>query len=163
MAKQANKNSYINFGKISENRRAKFDYEILEIMIAGIVLSGAEVKSLRLGHCTIADAFANVQQGEFYLLNMNIEDYKFARHDQKIIPKRNRKLLLRKKEAAKLIGKIKKDGITLVPLEIFFNEKGIAKVKLALAKGKNSVDKRQTIQNREWDRAKSRILKENNQ
>ncbi len=159
MAKGDKKNNYITHGRVSENRRVRFDYEILETFDAGLVLTGPEVKSLRLGHCSLQDAFAMIHDGEIILQNFKIDDYKFAKHDQKITPTRQKKLLITKTERRKLIGRIKKEGISVIPMEVFFNEKGIAKCKMAIGKGKNLVDKRQTIKTREWDRQKARVMK----
>ena len=151
--------NYISFGRIVENRSARFHYFILETIEAGIALSGAEVKSLRLGRCNIEEAHAGISQGQLLLYNMNIDDYPFARHDQKIITRRPRNLLLHKREVKRLIGKIKQDGVTLIPLELFFNPQGRAKLLLGLGKGKKFEDKRETIKQRQWDREKGRILK----
>ena len=129
-----------------------------EIVESGIELVGPEVKSLRSGKATISESYATDQEGEIFLINSYIPQYlqsSYNNHD----PKRNRKLLLKKREISKLIGKINRDGYSLVPTKIYFNKKGIAKVQIALAKGKKNHDKRETKKNRDWDREKSRIFR----
>jgi SsrA-binding protein len=145
-------------GTVAENRRARHDYEILATFEAGIMLLGTEVKSCREGGVSIMEAHAAEKQGEIYLFNANIPIYKPANrfnHE----PKRPRKLLLKKKEISKIIGSIKREGTTLVALSLYFNKRGIAKVQLALAKGKKLVDKRQDIKDREWQRRKERLVR----
>lgn len=150
------------FKTVAQNRRARFDYEILETVEAGIMLSGSEVKSLRFGKASINESYAGEMGGEFagelYLFNANIPEYLEA-HQFNHFPKRPRKLLLHKRQIRKFLGSVHKKGMTLVPLSIYFNERGKAKVELALGKGKNVVDKRQTIKDRDWARDKARILK----
>ena len=143
----------------AQNRRARFDYAILEEMEVGIILTGSEVKSLRNGRASIAESHAGEMQGELYLFNANIPEYTQANifnHE----PKRPRKLLIRKRQMVKLLNAIQRKGLTLVPLSMYFNEKGRAKVKLALAKGKNVSDKRESTKERDWNRDKSRILRD---
>lgn len=150
-------------GLIAKNRKAYFSYQIIEDFEAGIVLTGSEVKSLRVNGCNITDAYADVRYNEkgaeeLFLLNLHISEYKNAgklNHE----PRRVRKLLISKKEIKKLIGKLEQKGYTLVPLSIYFTRKGFVKVRMGLGKGKNDQDKRQTIKNREWNRQKSRELK----
>lgn len=143
---------------IAENRKARFEYFILEELEAGLVLLGSEVKSLRERKANISDAYVIEKNNEMWLHNMHIGEYKAAtRKNHK--PKRERKLLLHKREIGKLIGHIKASGITVVPLSLYFNEKGIAKTKIAIVKGKKLYDKRATIKQREWDREKSRLSK----
>jgi SsrA-binding protein len=128
-------------------------------MEVGIMLTGSEVKSLRLGRASITESYAGDMQGELYLFNANIPEYTQANifnHE----PKRPRKLLVRKRQMIKLLNAIQRKGLTLVALSIYFNEKGRAKVSLALAKGKNVVDKRETLKERDWNRDKSRILRD---
>lgn len=160
MAKDRGKktNQYINHGRVAENRRARFDYEILSDLVAGLVLKGSEVKSLRLGRCNIADSYAGLKNSELFLFNASIGDYGHARdkHEEK----RHRKLMVSKQEQRRLIGAVKKEGLTLVPLEIFFNDRGLAKVRLALAKGKTQRDKRETIKTREWKKQQGRLLRQ---
>jgi len=150
-------------GIIAKNRKAYFEYQIMEEFDAGIVLQGSEVKSLRAHSCNITDSYADIRYAangnpEVYLLNLNINEYKNAgkRNHQ---PRRVRKLLMHKKEIRKLIGKLEQKGFTLIPLIIYFNHRGLVKIKLALGKGKNQRDKRETIKKRDWNRQKSRELK----
>ena len=144
---------------IAENRRARFDYEIMDTFEAGIVLQGSEVKSLRTGKANIADSYASNEGGEIYLINGYIPEYTQAgRYNHET--RRPRKLLLHAREIKKLIGSIQRDGLTLVPLRLYFNERGIAKLQIALAKGKKLHDKRQTQKDRDWNRQKSRLLRE---
>lgn len=151
----------ISTGVVAQNRRARFDYAISETVEAGIVLLGTEVKSLRLGRANVAEAYAGRQgdSRDIWLYNSYIPEYGPARHFTHE-PKRLRKLLVRKREANKLLSAIARDGMTLVPLSIYFNDRGLAKVSLGLAKGKKTVDKRETIKQREWDRQKSRVLRD---
>ena len=148
---------------IAQNRQARFHYEVLDVVEAGVLLTGSEVKSLRSGKASIAEAYAAEllgQEGhdEIYLINANIDVYpqaKMFNHE----PKRPRKLLLHKKDIKKMFGAIRRKGMTLVPLSLYFNNRGLAKIELALCRGKNVVDKRQTIKERDWAREKSRVLK----
>ncbi len=143
---------------VCQNRKASFNFFFEEIVESGIELVGPEVKSLRSGKATISESYATDQEGEIFLINSYIPQYlqsSYNNHD----PKRNRKLLLKKREISKLIGKINRDGYSLVPTKIYFNKKGIAKVQIALAKGKKKHDKRETKKNRDWDREKSRIFR----
>jgi SsrA-binding protein len=148
------------YREIGYNRRANYDYEILEKIEAGIVLLGSEVKSLRLHRVNLSDAYAGLsRKGEIFLYKMHIAEYAMANrrnHD----PLRTRKLLLHKKQILKLIGQLKKGGHTLVPINIYFNEKGFVKISLGLGKGKTSIDKREKIKEREWNREKSKLMKE---
>ncbi len=150
------------YKEIGYNRKANFDYEILEKFEVGIVLRGSEVKSLRTHKVNMTDAYAGLSKNnEVFIYQMHIPEYSLANrvnHD----PKRSRKLLLRKKQIQKLVGQLKKGGYTLVPISIYFNEKGFVKLSIGLGKGKKSIDKRQTIKEREWNREKSRILKSKN-
>jgi SsrA-binding protein len=144
---------------VAENRRARFDYSIEDVYEAGIVLRGTEVKSLRSGEGSITESYAEVKDDEIWLINSNIPEFSHGNrfnHE----PKRPRKLLLREREIAKLHGKVARDGMTLVPLSIFFNERGMAKVELALAKGKNVRDKRETSKERDWKREQGRIMRD---
>ena len=143
---------------VGENRRARYDYEILQDFEAGIELRGSEVKSLREGRINLAEAYAAMNGNELFLLNSNISEYREANrfnHD----PKRPRKLLLHRKEIARLAVGILREGLTIIPLKIFFNTRGVAKVDIALAKGKRLHDKRETIKSRDWNREKSRLLR----
>jgi len=144
---------------VAENRKARFNYEISDTLEAGIALSGSEVKSLRSGKANIADAYASDEGGELYLLNAHIAEYSQAgraNHE----PTRPRKLLLHRKEIGKLAGAIQREGMTVVPLKLYFNQRGIAKVLLGLAKGKKLHDKRATEKRRDWDRQKGRLMRE---
>lgn len=143
----------------AENRKARYNYEIIDTLEAGIMLSGTEVKALREGKASIAEAYATEEGGELWLINSNLPEYLQANrfnHE----PKRRRKLLVHRTQLNRLAGAVQRDGMTLVPLRIYFNEKGRAKLLLALAKGKNAPDKRQTIKERDWARQKQRIMKE---
>lgn len=143
---------------IAENRKVRFEYFILEELEAGIMLLGSEVKSLRERKANISDAYVIEKNNEMWLYNMHIAEYKAAtRKNHK--PKRERKLLLHRKEINKMIGKIKITGITVVPILIYFNSNGIAKTRIAIVKGKKLYDKRATIKEREWNREKNRLLK----
>lgn len=147
---------------VAMNRRARHDYHILDTVEAGIVLTGTEVKSLRLGQSSIQESFAQGQEGGLYLLNAYIPEYVQAGAHLQHETRRPRILLLHKKQRDKLLGAVKKDGVTLVPLGIYFNKRGIAKVELGLAKGKQAADKRAAIKDREWKRDKARIMREKN-
>ncbi len=143
----------------AQNRRARHDYEIEERFETGIMLIGSEVKSLRQGQGSIAEAYAEPRGGELWLVNAHIPEYHGARffgHE----PKRPRKLLLRRREIEKLTGAVQRAGMTLVPLTIYFNDRGLAKVELALARGRRKVDKREAVKDRDWQRQKHRLLKE---
>ena len=144
---------------VAENRRARFEYFIEEVFEAGIALSGTEVKSLRSGVGSIAESYAHVQGGEAWLVNANIPEFSHGNrfnHE----PKRPRKLLLHEREIEKMIGAVERKGMTLIPLSVYFNGRGRAKVELALAKGKQTHDKRQTIKDRDWQRDKARLLRD---
>jgi SsrA-binding protein len=144
---------------VSENRKARYSYDILSVFETGIVLSGSEVKSLRQGKSNIAEAYATAEGGEIYLINAYIPSYAQANrynHEEK----RPRKLLLHKREIAKLIIGIQREGMTLVPLKLYFNERGRAKMELALGKGRKLHDKRQAEKSRDWDRQKARVMRD---
>lgn len=145
---------------VSENRKARFEYRISEDIEAGLVLSGTEVKSLRKGHANIAESYAAVEGGELWLINANIPEYgqagPFFQHE----PKRRRKLLVSKRELHKLAIAIERKGMTLVPLELYFNLRGIAKMRLALAEGKKLHDKREDQAKRDWNRQKARLMRD---
>lgn len=143
---------------VAQNRRARFDYFITEEFEAGIMLMGSEVKALRLGKASINESHAGEMKGDIYLFNANIPEYGQASHFNHE-PKRPRKLLLHRRQIQKLIAAIQRKGMTLVPLSIYFTKKGLAKVALGLAKGKNMGDKRDTIKERDWNRDKSRLLR----
>ncbi len=141
-----------------QNRRARHEYLIEDSVEAGLVLMGSEVKSLRAGKASLGEAYAGEQSGELYLLNAHIAEYGPANRFGHS-PKRARKLLLHKRERDRLLGQIRRDGYTLVPLAIYFNDRGIAKLTLGLARGKKKADKREAAKQRDWQREKSRILK----
>ncbi|WP_088348862.1 MULTISPECIES: SsrA-binding protein SmpB [Rhodomicrobium] len=147
-------------GKIvAENRKARHSYEIHDTFEAGIMLSGSEVKSLRAGKSNIAESYATDQDGEIYVINAYIPGYAEANrfnHEER----RPRKLLLHKREIAKLIGAVRRDGMTLVPLKVYFNDRGRAKVELALARGRKLHDKREAEKSRDWDRQKARLMRD---
>ena len=149
-----------NYKVIAENRRARYDYAIEDDLECGIILEGSEVKSLRVNSANIAESYAMVEDGELWLVNSYIAPYEQAKtfgHDEK----RRRKLLASKKELSKLWSETQRKGMTLVPLVLYFNHRGIAKLKIGIAKGKKTVDKRATEAKRDWNRQKQRLLKEN--
>ena len=144
---------------VAENRRARFDYYIDETLEAGIALTGTEVKSLRFGEGSIAESYAEVKNGEVFLVNSNVPEFSHGNrfnHE----PKRPRKLLLNRRQLDRLQGAVERKGMTLVPLSVYFNSRGRAKVELALAKGKNAADKRATMKERDWKRDQARIMRE---
>lgn len=144
---------------VADNRKARFNYEIGETFEAGIALLGSEVKSLRQGRATIAESYAETKGGEIWLVNANIPEYlqagPFFNHE----PKRRRKLLLHKRQIARLAQGIDREGMTIVPLRMYFNDRGRAKIELAIARGKKLHDKRETEKKRDWDREKGRLLR----
>ena len=144
---------------VAENRKARFNYEIGDTFEAGIALTGSEVKSLRSGKANIGDSYASDEGGELYLINAHIAEYTQAGRANHA-PTRPRKLLLHRKEIGKLAGAIQREGMTVVPLKLYFNQRGIAKVLLGLAKGKKLHDKRETEKRRDWDRQKGRLMRE---
>ncbi|RUZ04316.1 SsrA-binding protein SmpB [Mesorhizobium sp. M7A.F.Ca.CA.001.12.2.1] len=144
---------------VSENRKARFSYEVLDTVEAGLVLTGTEVKSLRQGQANIQDSYASVEGGEIWLINSYLPEYLQANrfnHE----PRRRRKLLLNKREMAKLSQSVDREGMTLVPLKIYFNDQGRAKLLLAVGRGKKLHDKRESEKQRDWSREKGRLLKE---
>jgi len=140
------------------NRRARHDYLIEDTLEAGLVLQGSEVKVLRTGQASIAEAYANEDHGELFLVNANIPEYKASAHFNHQ-PRRARKLLLHRKEVNRLLGAIRREGVTVVPLALYFNERGRAKVELGLARGKRKADKRAAERDRDWQRSRARILR----
>src|SRR5829696_8125280 len=142
---------------VADNRKARFNYAIGDTFEAGIVLTGTEVKSLRQGKAAIAESYAAARDGALWLYNANIPEYLQASRFNHA-PKRPRKLLLHAREIHKLIGAVEREGMTLVPLKLYFNEKGRAKVELALAKGKHLHDKRETEKKRSWERDRARLM-----
>lgn len=158
MAKKVRHADFISHGLVAQNRRAHFDYEIEEKFIAGLQLTGTEVKSLRMGHANITDAFGVEKNGELFISNMFIAEYTNKGY-QSHAEKRDRKLLLNHKEIVKIIGELSRKGATLVAIRLFFNEKGLAKLEIGLGRGKKLYDKRETIKERDWNREKQRLLK----
>ena len=156
----ATKNDDPNYKVIAENRRARFDYFIESDLEVGIMLTGSEVKSLRTGQSNIAESYANVEGGELWLINGYIAAYKQAGvfgHEER----RRRKLLVSRKELARLWSSTAREGMTLVPLVMYFNDRGIVKLKIGIGKGKKNADKRETSAKRDWGRQKQRLLKQN--
>jgi len=145
---------------IAENRKARHEYFLTDTLEAGLQLMGTEVKSLRRGQANIAESYASFEEGELWLINGYIPEYQAAGRFFQHEPRRKRRLLLHKKEMHKLMIAIDRQGMTLVPLELYFNERGIAKMKLALAQGKKMHDKRETAKKRDWNREKARLLRE---
>ena len=141
----------------AQNRRARFDYHIEQVFEAGIVLTGTEVKSLRDGRASINEAYAGEMDGALFLINSHIPEYRAGAFNHE--PRRPRKLLMHQREIDKLLGAVKRGGMTLVPIAIRFNERGMAKVDLALAKGKQRFDKRSDIKDRDWQRQKARLIR----
>ncbi len=144
---------------VCDNRKARYNYAIEEVFEAGIQLFGTEVKSLREGKASLNDSYASDENGELFLINAYIPEYQQAGRFNHAT-RRPRKLLMHRREIDRLSGSIQRDGLTLVPLKLFFNDRGIAKVELALARGKKNYDKRQTEKDRSWSREKSRLLRE---
>ena len=141
----------------AQNRKARHNYEIEETLEAGIILTGSEVKSLRQGRATIAESYAKPDKGEIWLINAHIPEYKQSgqfNHE----PRRPRQLLLKKREISKLIGATEREGMSLVPLKLYFNGRGIAKLEVGLGKGKKLYDKRETDKKRDWERQKARMM-----
>ena len=158
MAKVPNKPAMIVTGPVAENRRARYDYEIMDTLEAGIVLTGTEVKSLRQGKAQITESYASPERGELWLINSFIPEYLQANrfnHEEK----RPRKLLVKKKDLARFSQEVERAGNTIVPLKLYFNEQGRAKILIGVGKGKKSYDKRETEKNRDWNREKNRLMK----
>ncbi len=144
---------------VAENRRARFDYAIEDKFEAGLMLQGTEVKALRAGEATISESYAEVKDGQVWLVNANIPEYSHGNRENHEA-KRPRKLLLNQREINKLMGAVERKGMTLVPMSIYFNKTGRAKVELALGKGRKAQDKREYIKDRDWKRDKQRLLRE---
>ena len=143
---------------IADNRKARFNFEIGEVFEAGIMLHGTEVKALRASRVTIAESYADSRGGELWLINSNIPEYLQGGRDNHE-PKRKRKLLMHRRQIDKLASAVDREGMTIVPLKLYFNPKGRAKVEIALARGKKLHDKRETEKKRSWDRERSRIMR----
>lgn len=163
MSKKDKKNNFLTKDvTIAHNRRAKFDYHLMDGFEAGIQLYGTEVKSLRQGQASIGEAYVKEENGEIVLLNANIQEYPQAGPYFQHEPARKRKLLLNRREINRLIGAVQKQGLTIVPVKLYFDSRGMAKLSIALAKGKKLHDKRQTEKNRDWGRQQAKILKDHN-
>lgn len=145
---------------VTDNRRANFEYELLERFDAGIALTGTEVKSLRHGQCALAESYVGPKEGEIWIFNMHIPEYSQASQRLQHDPTRPRKLLLKKKEIDKLMGSVTREGMTITATKIYFDKRGLAKLEIALAKGKKTHDKRETEKKRDWQRDKARIMRE---
>jgi len=148
-----------NYKVVADNRRARYNYEIGDVFEAGLVLTGTEVKSLRSGKATIAESYASAERGELFLINATIPEYGHGNrfnHE----PKRPRKLLMKAREIAKLAQGIEREGMTLIPLRVYFNDRGRAKLTLAIGRGKKLHDKRETEKQRDWNREKSRLMRD---
>jgi SsrA-binding protein len=150
----------INIGRIAENRKARHEYAIEEKIEAGLVLLGSEVKSLRNGRASIAESYAGENKGRLVLFNANIPIYEPARVNHE--PKRPRELLVKMRERNRMLGLIRREGMTLVPLVMYFNDRGVAKIQIGLAKGRKKQDKRQADKDRTWSRDKARLLRTRN-
>lgn len=148
---------YIITGRVAENRKARHEYFIEDWVEAGLVLIGSEVKSLRAGRASIAESYAGEENGRLMLFNANLPIYEAARINHE--PRRPRELLVKVRERHRLLGLIRRDGMTLVPLVLYFNDRGIAKIQLGLAKGRKKQDKRQAAKERDWGRDKARLLR----
>lgn len=157
MAEKKKKSDFITSGLVAQNRRANFDYLIEEKFVAGLQLTGTEVKSLRLGHANINDAYGVEKNGELYISNMFIAEYANKGYESHA-EKRDRKLLLKKKEIIDIINALAKKGATLVAIRLFFNDRGRAKLEIGLGRGKKLYDKREATKERDWNRDKQRIL-----
>ena len=144
---------------VANNKKAFFEYFILEKIEAGIQLTGDEVKSLRAGKASIKEAYAEAKKGQLFLVNSDISNYEKASSYSKLDSKRVRKLLVHKKQISKLQGKIEKEGMTIVPIKLYFNSRGIAKIEIAVAKGKKLYDKREVKKKKDWNMQKKRLLK----
>jgi SsrA-binding protein len=159
--KKKSKNGMISVNHtVADNRKAFYDFHIEDKFEAGIMLTGTEVKSLRLGQCSLKEAHVADHKGELTLMNSYIPEYQQAGAHLQHDPKRYRKLLMKKREIDKLMGGVSRQGMTIIPLRLYFNERGMVKIEIALAKGKKLHDKRETEKNRDWNRDKNRIMKE---
>ncbi len=150
----------INIGRIAENRKARHEFEIQEKVEAGMILRGSEVKALRHGRASIVESYAGEDRGRLVLFNSNISIYEPARVNHE--PKRPRELLVKTRERDRILGLIRREGMTLVPLVLYFNDRGVAKIQIGLAKGRKKQDKRQAEKDRTWSRDKARLLRTRN-
>jgi len=144
---------------VAQNRRARYDYTIEDTLEAGLVLVGSEVKSLRAGRGSLADSYAGEKDGALFLFNAHIPAYAAASHFNHE-PRRPRKLLVHRRQLDQLLGAVQREGVTLVPLSVYFNDRGIAKVELGVARGKRQYDKRETEKKRDWQRQKQRLMRD---
>lgn len=157
MAAKSKKSDFITTGIVAQNRRANFDYLIEQVFVAGLQLKGTEVKSLRMGHANINDAYGIEKNGELYISNMFIAEYANKGYETHI-EKCDRKLLLKKKEIIEITNELSRQGSTLVAMRLFFNDRGRAKLELGLGRGKKLYDKREATKERDWNRDKQRII-----
>jgi SsrA-binding protein len=163
-AKDKKKKGLISVNQtVADNPQARYEYALEDKFEAGIMLVGTEVKSLRHGHASIKEAYVGPKGGEIWIFNANIGEYQQAGAKMQHEPKRPRKLLLHKKEVHKLLGAVAREGYTIIPTKLYFDARGIAKIEIALAKGKKLHDKRATEKERDWNRSKHKVLKERNQ
>ena len=161
MSKKSAKPHYIRNGEeISYNKRAKFDYTIEESIEVGLILEGAEVKSLRFNGTSLAESHAGVMEGKIYLFNLTIKEYQYAPKAFSPEAKRPRQLLMNKKQINKFLGAVQREGYALVPIRLYFNKRGYVKMELGLGKGKKQHDKRATIKDRDWKRQQQRLMAE---
>lgn len=161
MAKKKKSSGLISTDQtVADNRRARFDYHIEDKFEAGIMLAGTEVKSLRHGQCSLNEAYVGPKDDAIWLINAHIPEYQQAGKHLQHDPKRPRKLLLHKREINKLLGAVAKEGYTIVPVKLYFDKRGMAKLEIGLAKGKKAHDKRETQKNRDWNRDKQRIMRD---
>lgn len=162
MSKKKDKKSLINTGLIAQNKKARHEYFIEDTLECGIMLVGTEVKSLRAGRASLNESYVGEKDGTLYLFNTHIPEYTHCGSQFQHAPLRPRKLLMHKREIGKFLGGVSKKGYTIVPLKLYFNDQGRVKIEIGLAKGKQMHDKRQTIKDRDWNRDKSRILRDKN-
>lgn len=158
--KKENKSAMVSTDAvIADNRKSHFDYELGDTFEAGIMLKGTEVKSLRMRQCSIKESYVGPKDGDIWIFNMNIPEYVQAGPQQQHEPQRPRKLLLHKREINKLLGSVAKEGMTIVATKVYFDSRGLAKVEIALAKGKKTHDKRESEKKRDWNKQKQRLLR----
>lgn len=153
------KHESMNGRLVADNRKARHHYEFIDTLEAGLVLTGTEVKSLRNGQANIAESYASAEDGEIWLINAYIPEYSEANRFNHN-PRRRRKLLLHRKEMAKLVAGIQREGMTIVPNRLYFNDRGLAKLQIALARGRKAHDKREESKKRDWQREKARLMRE---